>query len=67
MRFLGHPSLQAVGFPSQRPGETNGPPQWANRKLSETVRPSFCDLVSEHVDGSKISYQRARRDYAKVS
>ena len=33
----------------------------------EAVRLSFCDLVSEHVDGSKISYQRARRGYASVS
>jgi len=56
MRFLG-----------THPGETNGPPQWANRKLFEAVRSSFCDLVSEHVDGSKTSYQRARRGYSKLS
>ncbi len=65
MRFSGHPSLRAVGCPSQRPGETNGPPQWENRKLFEAVRPSFCDLVSAHGDGSKTSYQRARRGYAR--
>ena len=67
MRFLGHPSLRAVGCPSQRPDETSGPPQWANRKLFEALRPSFCDLVSEHADGSKTSYHRARRGYAKMS
>jgi hypothetical protein len=52
-------------FGATHPGETNGPPQWVNRKLFEAVRPSFCDLVSEHADGSKISYQEARRGYAK--
>jgi hypothetical protein len=28
----------------------------------EPVRPSFCDSVSEHVDGSKTLYQKAKRD-----
>jgi hypothetical protein len=36
-------------------GEANGPPQRANRKLFEAVRPSFCDLVSEPADGSESS------------
>jgi len=67
MRFSGYPPFQAVGFPSQRPGEANGPPWRANRKLFEAVRPSSCDLVSEPSDGSKTSYQRARRGSAKVS
>jgi hypothetical protein len=54
-------------FGAPHPGEANGPPWWANRKLFEAVRPSSCDLVSKPVDGSKTSYQRARRGYAKVS
>jgi hypothetical protein len=47
-------------------GATNGLPHWANRKLFEAVRPSSCDLTSEHVDGSKTSYERVRRGYTKV-
>jgi hypothetical protein len=68
MRFLRYPSLRAVGFPSQRLGEANGPHQRANRKLFEAARPSFCDLVSEpDEDGSKISYKKARRGFVKLS
>ncbi len=59
--------------------EVFGAPIWAKRTAHlsgqivltpsgfEAVRPSFCDLVSEHVDGSKTSYQRAKRGYAKLS
>jgi hypothetical protein len=48
---------QLWGFWGTHQGEANGPPQWANRKLFEAVRPGFCDLVSEPEDGSKISYK----------
>ena len=41
MGFLGHPSLRAVGCPSQGPGEVNGPHEWANPKPFEALRPSF--------------------------
>jgi hypothetical protein len=70
MNFLRHPSLRAVDCPSQRPGEANGPPEWANRKLFEALRPSFCDLVSKPGDGSKSSckyMQISAKGCAKVS
>jgi hypothetical protein len=56
MNFLGHPS-----------GEANGPRQWANPKLFEALGPSFWDLVSKPVHGSKSSYKGVKRGYAKVS
>jgi hypothetical protein len=45
----------------------NGPRQWANPKLFEAIRPSFWDLVSKPVYGSKSSYKGVKRGYAKVS
>jgi len=55
-----------MSFLGTHPGEVNGPRQRANRKLFEAVTPSFCDLVSTPVDGSKSSYKKARRGYVKV-
>jgi hypothetical protein len=46
MNFLGHPSLRAVGSTSQRPGEANGPRQWANPKLSEALGPTMSAEVA---------------------
>ena len=45
----------------------NGPRQWANPELFEAVRPSFQDLVSKPMDGSKSSYEGVKRGCAKVS
>jgi hypothetical protein len=38
-----------------------------NPKLFEALRPSFWDLVSKPVHGSKSSYKGVKRGYAKVS
>ena len=54
-------------FWGTHPGEANGPLWRVNPELLEAVRPSFQDLESKLVDGSKSSYQRAKRGYAKVS
>jgi len=54
-------------FWGTHPGEVNGPRQWANRKLFEALRSSFCDLGSKPADGSKGSYETARKGCAKVS
>ncbi len=54
-------------FWGTHPGEVNGPLWRVNPELLEAVRPSFQDLESKLVDGSKSSYQRAKRGYAKVS
>jgi hypothetical protein len=54
-------------FWGTHPGEANGPLWRVNPELFEAVRPSFQDLKSKLVDGSKSSYQRAKRGYAKVS
>ena len=56
MDFLGYPS-----------GRSERPALGVNPELFEAVRPSFQDLESKLVDGSKSSYQRAKRGYAKVS
>jgi hypothetical protein len=52
-RFVQPRKATIIRFLGTHPGETDGPPWWAKRKLFEALRPSFCDLVSEHVDGVK--------------
>ena len=44
-----------------------GPLKRANPELFEAVRPSFQDLVSKAMDGSKSTYKKVKRGYAKLS
>jgi hypothetical protein len=57
---------QSLTFWGTHPGAANGPRQWANPKLFEAIGPSFWDLVSKPVHGSKSSYKGVKRGCAKV-
>jgi hypothetical protein len=53
-----------LGDPSLR---TERPRGWANPMLFESVGPSSWDLVNRYMDGSKSSYEKAKKGFAKVS
>jgi len=58
---------QLCAFGGTHPTEANGPLKRANPELFEAVRPSFQDLVSKTMDGSKSTYKKVKRGYAKLS
>ena len=58
---------QLCAFGGTHPTEANGPLKRANPELFEAVRPSFQDLVSKAMDGSKSTYKKVKRGYTKLS